>query len=130
MPVASNPLKRDFFVYTFWLNGCPFYVGVGRSARASDRMRYVRSLMTPANATKLARKSVTVRVMALIEKRGLIIRLTQTRRQLNRMQALALEKKIIARYVRQGFQLTNWQHNPRRTNDERAALRAILAGGR
>ena len=47
MPVAANPLRRDFYVYTFHVEGYQFYVGIGRDRRASDRLRYIRSL-TPA----------------------------------------------------------------------------------
>ena len=55
MPVAANPLRRDFYVYTFHVEGYPFYVGIGRDRRASDRLRYIRSL-TPA---KLKGKSLS-----------------------------------------------------------------------
>jgi hypothetical protein len=27
MPVAANPLRWDFYVYTFHVEGYPFYVG-------------------------------------------------------------------------------------------------------
>lgn len=130
MPVAQHPRKRDYFVYTFWVECRPFYVGIGRLARASDRIRYVRSLMKPHNKEKLARKSLSVRVMALMLQRGLVIKQTQTRCPMNRTQALARESAMIARYVRAGFQLTNWQQNPNRMTDAHAALRAILRPSR
>jgi hypothetical protein len=41
---GRNPLKRDFYVYQFAVDGYPFYVGIGRSERGTDRLRYVRSL--------------------------------------------------------------------------------------
>jgi hypothetical protein len=128
MPVAANPHKRDFFVYQFKVGTYPFYVGVGRSARASDRLRYVQSLMASRRAAKLARKSLSVRIMAALLRRGVEIRLSCTRRPMNRRQALEREEADIVRLVARGFLLTNWQHNPHRHNDVRKAVRAILRG--
>lgn len=45
MPVARNPLAKEFYVYHLVAAGVPFYVGIGRAARASDRVRYVRYLL-------------------------------------------------------------------------------------
>ncbi|MGY4215960.1 hypothetical protein ACVMFB_002459 [Bradyrhizobium sp. USDA 4522] len=59
----ANPSKRDFYVYTFHVDGYPFYVGIGRDRRASDRLRYVRSLAPE----KLKKKSLSVRVMAALD---------------------------------------------------------------
>ncbi len=64
MPAPANPLKRGFYVYTFHVDGYPFYVGLGRDQRGPDRLRYVRSL-TPA---MLKKKSLSVRVMAELDK--------------------------------------------------------------
>ncbi|MCP1834164.1 hypothetical protein J2R76_002501 [Bradyrhizobium sp. USDA 4532] len=120
MPVAANPLKRDYFVYTFHVDGYPFYVGIGRDRRASDRLRYVRSL-TPE---KLKKKSLSVRVMAALDGRA-CIEYSCTKMPLNRTQALALEKMTIEEFIREGYLLTNWQHNPFRHNDTDKAVRAI-----
>lgn len=121
MPVSTNPLKRDFYVYTFSVAGYPFYVGIGRSLRGPDRLRYVRSL----TASKLATKSLSVRVMAVLDK-TVSIKYSFTRKPLNRAQALALEKETIRRLVRNGFLLTNWQHNPYRHTDTNKAVNAVL----
>lgn len=120
MPAPANPRKRDFFVYTFSADGYPFYVGIGRDKRASDRLRYVRSL-TPA---KLKTMSLSVRVMAELDKRT-HVKFSSTRTPLNRSQALALENRKIDQLIRKGYQLTNWQHNPYRHNDTLKAVRAI-----
>lgn len=120
MPAPANPRKRDFFVYTFRADGYPFYVGIGRDRRASDRLRYVRSL----TADKLKTKSLSVRVMGALDKKARL-EFSSTRKPLNREQALALEKQIIKRLVRKGYLLTNWQHNPHRHNDTQKAVRAI-----
>jgi hypothetical protein len=87
MPVAANPHKRDFYVYQFKVDGYPFYVGIGRDRRASDRLRYVRSLMVPHNAAKLAKKSFSVRVMAALLRRNAPIKVSCTRLPMNRKQA-------------------------------------------
>jgi hypothetical protein len=88
MPAPANPRNRDFFVYTFRADGYPFYVGIGRDRRASDRLRYVRSL----TSAELKEKSLSVRVMADLAKKA-CIKFSCTRTPLNRSQALALEKK-------------------------------------
>jgi hypothetical protein len=133
MPASANPRKREFYVYQFKVNDYPFYVGVGRLKRGPDRVRYVRSLLTPQNKAKLERSSLCVRVIARliqITKDKEIIRYSQTRQPLTRAQALALEKKQIARLIRKGYLLTNWQHNPFRHQDTNTAVKAILTGQR
>ena len=57
MPSPTNPNKCEFFVYQDKVDGYPFYVGVGRDRRASDGLRYVRSIMVPHNAAKLSKTS-------------------------------------------------------------------------
>jgi hypothetical protein len=127
VPVPANPLKREFFVYQFKVDGNPFYVGIGRDKRASDRERYVRSLLTSLNSAKRAGSSLSVRVIAAMIKRKKKLVLSCTRKPLTRAQALKLEQQVIARLLRAGFQLTNWQHNPCRHQNERQAVRAILS---
>jgi hypothetical protein len=121
MPIAKTPLKREFYVYTFRVDGYPFYVGLGRDQRGPDRLRYVRSL-TPA---RLKTKSLSVRVMAALDGKARI-EYSATRKPMNRSQALALERKTIAQLLKKGYHLTNWQHNPRRHNDTNKAVRAVL----
>ncbi|SRR6266702_1371871 len=121
MPAARNPLKREFYVYTFHVDRYPFYVGIGRDQRGPDRLRYVRSL-TPARQKT---KSLSVRVMAALD-RKVRIEYSATRKPMSRSQALALELKTIARLLRKGYHLTNWQHNPHRHNDTNKAVRAVL----
>ena len=52
MPAPANPRRRDFYVYQFKANGYPFYVGIGRDKRGTDRLRYVKSLLTPRKQGK------------------------------------------------------------------------------
>ena len=130
MPVPANPRKREFYVYQFKLNDYPFYVGIGRANRGPDRVRYVQSLLTPQNKAKLARSSLCVRVMAKFIQKNRAIAYSQTRQPLTRAQALALEKKLIARLIRKRYLLTNWQCNPFRHQDADMAVKAILTGQR
>jgi hypothetical protein len=83
-------------------------------------------MMVPKNAAKLAKKSLSVRVMADLLRLGAKIHLSRTRRPMNRRQALGAERKTIDRLVAKGFLLTNWQHNPYRHNDVSQAVRAIM----
>lgn len=121
MPAAINPLNRDFYVYQFSVDGYPFYVGIGRSQRGPDRLRYVRSL----SPVKLKMKSLSVRTMSALDKRA-TIKYSCTRRPLTRREALDLEKETIERLIRKGYLLTNWQHNPHRHKDTDTAVNAIL----
>jgi hypothetical protein len=130
LPLPNNPQKRDFFVYQFRIDGYPFYVGIGRDKRATDRLRYVRSLMGAKSAIKLGQKSLSVRVMAALLRRDITITLSCTRRPMNRQEALIVERKTIKRFVTAGFQLTNWQHNPYRHNNTAKAVRVILSSKR
>jgi hypothetical protein len=126
MAVTTNSLRRDFYVYQFKVDGYPFYVGIGRSQRGPDRLRYVRSLLTPRNAAKLAKSSLSVRVMAVLLRRKKEIAYSCTRRPMTRRAALAVERKRIAQLITNGFLLTNWQGNPHRHRDVNTAVRAIL----
>jgi hypothetical protein len=130
MPAPANPSKREFYVYQFKVDSYPFYVGIGRDQRGPDRLRYVRSLLTPRNKAKLQRSSLHVRVIAKLLRKRKVIRYFQTRKPLTRAGALAREKKYIARLIRQGYLLTNWQQNPYRHLDAGKAARAILTGQR
>ena len=117
MPVSRHPNNRDFF-------------DIGRDKRASDRQRYVGSLMVRKNAAKLAKKSLSVRVMAVLLRRGASIRLSCSRAPMNRAQAIDRERRTIERLVAAGFLLTNFQHNPHRHKNAGTAVRAILSGKR
>jgi hypothetical protein len=98
MPVAANPLKRDFYVYQFEVDGYPFYIGIGRSTRADDRLRYVRSL----SKAKLAKKCLSVRVMAALDQHK-DIKLRKPMQHLTRRQALDQEQRRMARLIKKGF---------------------------
>jgi len=128
MPVAAQPRRRDFYVYQFRVDGHPFYVGIGRDKRGMDRLRYVKSLLTPRNRAKPQLSCLQVKVIAKLLRKKKDIRYFQTRKRLTRAEALAREKKVIARLIRQGYLLTNWQQNPYRHRNAGKAVRVILTG--
>jgi hypothetical protein len=127
MPAPANPLARDVYVYQFKVDGYPFYVGIGRSKRGPDRERYVRSLLSSRNATKLAKSTLHVRIIAALIQRNKTVEYSRTRRLMTRDEALTLERKKIAELIRNGFFLTNWRRNPHRHKDLHKALRVILS---
>ena len=128
MPIASDPLKREFYVYQFQVEGYPFYVGIGRDRRGDDRQRYVGTLLRPHNAPKLARSSLSVRVMAeLLRSDKKVDYVLCTPRTLTRSEALEFERQEIARLLAEGYALTNWQHNAFRHQHVKKAVQAILS---
>jgi hypothetical protein len=127
MPVAANPFQTDFYVYQYHVDAYPFYVGVGRSQRGPDRVRYVRSLMTPHNAAKLAKSSFNNQVIAALLLLGIEPSYSRTSDLLTRLEALAVERGQLAQLLARGYLLTNWQHNPLRHRDVSKAVRAIVS---
>lgn len=85
--------------------------------RGPDRIRYVKSLMRKNNAHKLKRASLSVQVIAKLLRVGVPIRYSCTRRPMSRKAALSLERREIARLLRQGCPLANFQQNPNRYRD-------------
>jgi hypothetical protein len=125
VPAPANPSLPEFCVYQFEAGGYPFYIGIGRAKRADDRLRYVRSL----SADTIAKKSLSVRVMAALLKRNDEIELVYLHRGLVRSDALIEERKEIARLIARGFMLTNRQHNRSGSIDAKRILEAIISSG-
>ena len=121
VPAPANPSIPEFYVYQFEAGGYPFYIGIGRSKRADDRLRYVRSL----KAETLAKKSLSVRVMAALLNRNHDIKLVYLHRDLVRSDALIEERKEIVRLIAGGFMLANRQHNRSGSSDANRILEAI-----
>jgi hypothetical protein len=90
MPIAANPKKKDFYVYRFEIDRYPFYVGIGRDQRGTDRLRYVAALLKPHNKAKLQRSSLHVRVIASFKRKGIDPKYRSIRKHLTRTAALAL----------------------------------------
>ena len=70
MAIAHDPLLPEFYVYVFYVRGVPFYVGEGRSSRASDRVRFVRYLIDREAAGKPVTWVKSNRVIAEFLRRG------------------------------------------------------------
>src|SRR5262245_57247408 len=111
MPVASNPHEKDFYVYEFTHEDRPYYVGVGRSKRCSDRERFLRTFAA-RYPEKLKHKTLKDRVMVkLIEQSGgLNYRYAAT--ELTKAEAHTFERVHIKRLIEQGYLLVNEHHNP------------------
>ena len=111
MPAPSNPNRRDYFVYSMTAQGKSFYVGIGRSARASDRVRYVRYLMKRENEGHPVKWVLSNEVIAKLIARRVEVTWKHLRTGLNRAQALEHERRIIEWFKRRGVILANRQLN-------------------
>jgi hypothetical protein len=126
MPAAKNPDNNDFYVYRFTVNGKPFYVGIGRDKRGSDRIRYVEYLMRREKEGKPVKWSFSMKVIAEILKRGHQIQIEYPYCHLVRSEALKLERQEIASLLLQKHELANIHHNPDRLATVDALLVNIL----
>jgi len=111
MPAPENPRRRDYFVYSMTARGKSFYVGIGRSARASDRVRYVRYLMKRERDGRPVKWVLSNEVIAKLIARGIEVNWKHLRTGLNRAQALNHERRIIEWFQRRGTVLANRQLN-------------------
>ena len=111
MALPRNPRKREFFVYALVAENQPFYIGVGRSERAADRVRYVKRLMAKESAGESVHWVTSSRVLAWVLRRELKVKPKYMKRTLTRAQALRLEKATIEKLRSKGVQLANRQLN-------------------
>jgi hypothetical protein len=111
MPAAAYPNRRDYFVYSMTAQGQSFYVGVGRSARASDRVRYVRYLVKRQIDGRPVKWVLSNEVIAALIGRGVNVASKQLRTGLTRAEALGEERRIIEWFRRRGVLLANRQLN-------------------
>jgi predicted GIY-YIG superfamily endonuclease len=120
MAIPNDPHLPEFYVYEFYVRGIPFYVGEGRSSRASDRVRFVRYLIDREDARKPVKWVKSNQVVAEFLKRGEEVSVVYAYEGLKRKEALTRELEEIKRLVGAGYRLANHQHNPDRhfTADE------------
>jgi len=111
MPIVKDPLRRDYFVYSMAAEGQSFYVGIGRSARASDRVRYVKYLMQREKSGHPVKWVLSNEVIARLVRSGIDVKPKILRPNLNRYQALAAERKVIQWFQQRGILLANRQYN-------------------
>jgi hypothetical protein len=129
MALPKDPTVPEFFVYTLEVAGVPFYVGIGRSARASDRVRYVRYMLQRESQGKPVKWGLSTRVIAGILQRGYDIEVAYQRRGMTRGEAIIEERVEIVRLIKAGSVLANVQHNvkrPRQAGDVLVPLLALL----
>src|SRR4051812_15163758 len=102
MPLPNNPGIPEFYVYSFEVGGIPFYVGIGRSTRASDRVRYVRSCMAREEQGKPVRWALHAAVIAQLLREGDEVCMDYVIRDVTRADALARERAEIRRLLAAG----------------------------
>lgn len=115
MPAAKDPMAREFYVYALELEfegaTAPFYVGMGHSTRASDRVRYVDYLLKREKQGKSVKWVTSNRAVAECRRRGLKVVVHYLHRNLTQAEAFDLEIHEINRLLDEGFTLANIQHN-------------------
>ena len=68
MPKPNDPDKPEFYAYEFSVNRIPFYIGVGRSMRAADGLRYVRYMSSREKRGKPVHWTLSTQVIAVLAK--------------------------------------------------------------
>lgn len=119
MPVPENPEVPEFYVYVLSLRGVPFYVGIGRSSRDTNRIDFVSSLLRREESGLPVAPQKWVlsnRVVAEFIRRGYgqDISIQRVHSALARAEALQLERPEIHKLASAGFVLANIVHNPKR----------------
>ena len=109
MPVCTEPDVPEFFVYMFVANGYPFYVGIGRSSRATDRVPYVRYLMERESQGKPVKWVASSLAIAALLRRDITPQLQLLVSGVVRAEAILREKEIIKQLRRDGWLLANRQ---------------------
>jgi hypothetical protein len=127
MPKATDPNSLEWYVYQFEVRGIPFYVGIGRSKRASNRTRWVCAQIKRELAGKLPLKEPVLsnRVIRALILTPETIKTRKIREHLCREEALDLEEKRIAELVAKGHVLANLQHNPNPAESEKEIIAHI-----
>ena len=98
-------------MYSMAVGGKSFYIGIGHSARASDRVRYVRYLLARQKTGNAVNWVMSNEVIARLLRGRLKVAPKVLRSGLNRRQALEHERQIIEWFRRRGVILANRQHN-------------------
>ena len=126
MPKSANPEIPEFYVYEFSANAIPFYIGIGRAERASDRLRYVQQLMARQKQGKPVKWTLSNSVIATLIRRKIKIKLRYVRKGIPRDQARQIEHGAIQRRSNQGHLLANIQLNPNIQKSPKPILDRLL----
>jgi hypothetical protein len=127
MPAPNNPDLPEYFVYRLEVCGVPFYVGHGRAERASDRVRYVRSLMAQEDRGDPVEWDLSCLVVAQLLRAGCELSVAYAVTGLVKAEAAAQERVEIRRLVAGNTVLANIHHNPRRPKSAAEVTQAVLA---
>ncbi len=127
MPTAKNPAVPEFYVYAFEVGSVPLYVGIGRDARASDRLNHVRRLLRRESQGRPVRWVLSNRVLAHFLQRNMDVACRFLHRGKTRTEALKLERHEIGRLLSEGFVLCNLQHNPNRPSTPQEVVTSVLS---
>lgn len=112
MPAPQHPRRHDYYVYVLEDDGKAFYVGIGHSKRASDRVRFVKSLIARKARGERVKWVHSNIIVADYLRRGVEVSHRYLHEGLTRVQALKLELEEIERLRALGVALANIQHNP------------------
>jgi hypothetical protein len=112
MPNAKCPESPEWYVYQFEVKGVPFYVGIGRAERASDRLRWVCSQIKRELEGRPAKWVLHTLVLKAFILSPETIECRYIRKRVCRTEALRIEKQRIERLLESGHILANIQYNP------------------
>jgi hypothetical protein len=126
MAAPRNASIPEFYVYRLEVKALPFYVGIGRDRRASDRVRYVRYLMSREARGKRVRWNLSASVVARLLSAGYSVNVSYPRKNVVRAVALEYELREIRRLVAKGAVLANLHHNPARPKVADDVVRPLL----
>jgi hypothetical protein len=130
MALPKDPLKPEFYVYCLCCGGAPFYVGIGRDKRASDRVRYVKYMLARQASGKPVKWNFSATVIADLIQRGCDVTVEYVMKGLTRAAALDGESAHIRVLLASGAMLANSQQNPTRPlSPAEVAMHAVAAGG-
>ncbi len=120
MPIPKNPNIPEFYVYQFTVSGVPFYIGIGRAERDSDRIRFIKNIIRRRKlGLPVKHQANSVLLIEELLNRNVDIQRNRIFEGLTREEALKKEKEVIIRLVSSSVRLMNFSDNP---NKEREVL--------
>ncbi len=118
MALPKNPNIPEFYVYQFSVSGKPFYIGIGRSERDSDRIRFIKNIIRRRKlGLPVKHQANSVLLIEELLNRNVDIQSNRIFEGLTRDDALIKEKEAINRLVRRGVRLINYTDNPKKERD-------------
>jgi len=127
MPVATNPKKREFYVYYLEYGGVPFYVGLGRDKRGTTRVEWISYLISREKRRLSPKWARHCTVAYKLDPELCLIKHRIVAHSMPRKIAEKRERQEIDRLLARGRVLANVQHNPERLSTARDVVIAIKA---